>query len=269
MAEDVDPAPTEAGLTAASDTVETHTESITAWSLSDEQDELDGGQRLPSWIVAGVVLAAVIAVGVAVVLIVRELRPAPAATPQSPDGEISEPTAGRPPDATPPSWHLSGTYRFDIRNPEGIVREIDGTTRSMSDLGVTTLIGWGAYKTECEPSGCTARYVKLDPVTHDHPAVDDSGNRITHVDRWNGVEWESADEGPNGGTLVPIECGSGSGSRTFEVWSTLAPLPDGSFRGTTYRSEIPDNACGELPLGRQEVPTTAVRVGDIPPGIFD
>src|SRR5207245_1946635 len=125
------------------------------------------------------------------------------------------------------------------------------------------------YKTECEPSGCTARYVKLDDVTHQNAALDKAGHKITHTDRWNGVEWESADgEGPNGGGLFPMGCASGIGSRTLEVWTTLSPRPDGSFIGTTYRSEIPNNACREMPLGQQEVPTTATRIGDIPPGIF-
>lgn len=253
----------------ANNAVESETQSNRAWGLDDGEDEGGGGDRrrlTPRRITVAAVVASLTAAAVASVMGFNYLRTE--STPPTATPPLTVPVAP-PPISPAPLWHLDGTYRIDIRNPEGIIREYDGTVRSMGDLGGSTITSWGAFKTECEPSGCTARYVKLDAVTHRNPALDEAGRKITHVDRWNGVEWESADgEGPNGGSMFPLECAGGTGSSTVEVWSTLSPLPDGSFRGTTYRSEIPNNACGELPLGRQEVPTTATRIGDIPPGIF-
>lgn len=165
----------------------------------------------------------------------------------------------------PPAWHLNGTYRIEIRNPEGTIRKgATGAVETMSDLGVTTSTVWQAYETECTPTNCTARSVALDDVTHQHA----DGSVATF--RWNGVEWESTGgEGPNGGHTHPVKCPNGPGVETWETWGVMSPLPDGSFRGTFHRTNVKDECGGPVILGdQQDVPMVAIRIGDAPSGVF-
>lgn len=233
-----------------------------AWSADDVLSESYSSRA--SWRrVAGVGGAIVVAAGVIAGGIVawnwhsqpQPSQPAPVAAPDP----HPEPT---------PSWHLDGTYRLDIRNPEGIIYSADGTTTSMAGFRIPVRSNWVAYTTGCAPAGCSALSVLLDDVTHQNAAHPDA-NLARHWQaamRWNGTEWATAGDGPHGGTSDTfVGCDQTDQPDTVETWLTLSPLPDGSFQGTSHRY-VMTNECGMLG-DLNEVPVTATRIGDVPPGL--
>ena len=238
-----------------------------AWSVEDHAvDDFDHA-RAPWRRVAAIGGAIVLAAAVIAAGIVtwdsssNQQQSAPVAPSPAPGPTQQLPIA--------PPWQLNGTYRYKIRNPEGIVRDAMGkVVDNMSTYGVPTAANWVAYETKCEPSGCTARSVKLDDGTQRAAALDESGKTTTTQFHWNGASWVSADNvGAHGGRVISIECDAGPQPDVWEVWAVLTPRPDGKFDGTSFREDVPDS-CPTAASNRFEVPVTAARVGDAPPGIF-
>lgn len=237
-----------------------------AWSIDHpavELDDLDDpDHHRASWrrvaVIGAVIVAAAAVAAGGIIAWDRHGQPPPAPVPA---------TAAKPAPTPekPPAWHLDGTYRIDIRNAEGTMRNgATGAVETMGDLGVSTSTVWQAWETECTPTNCTARTVALDDVTHQH------ADGSVALFRWDGIEWESTGGGgPNGGHTHPVECGSSPGVDTVESWGTMSPLPDGSFRGTFHRTKVKAECPGSLPGDQQDVPMVAVRIGDAPPGVFE
>lgn len=235
-----------------------------AWSVDNDIGDLqlhDGTHaswRRVATIVGAITAAAGIVAG-GIVAWDRHSQPPPAA----PESTHSAPA----PESAPP-WHLSGTYRLDIQNPQGTLYRADGTAIDMSDFRSPARSNWLAYQTGCKPAGCTARSVLLDDVTHQNADNLDAdlARHWRSTMRWNGTEWATAGDGPHGGsTDTLVECDQTGRPDSVETWLTLSPLPDGSFRGTTYKY-VMTNECGMLG-DRYETPVVAVRIGDIPPGV--
>lgn len=240
-----------------------------AWSNDPAGAELDDppdGQPA-SWrrvVVVGaaiVAVAAVVAGGIIAWDRYHQPPPAPAAS-----------TAAKPAPSPqkPPAWHLNGTYRIDVNNPEAVTYNSDGTREIGSDSRTPARSSWSAFRTDCETSGCTAHAIILDDVAHQNAVLDESGHKIDRLLRWYGTDWESAEGGIHGGHNVSLECDTTSGADTMEIWTTLSPMPDGSFRGT-HHGLVMTNECGRRPGSslKVEVPLTAVRIGDAPLGVFN
>jgi hypothetical protein len=233
-----------------------------AWSI-DHPVELDYSDHLwASWrrvvgIGAVIVAAAALVAGGIIAWNRYGQRPSTAASPA-------------PAPAKPPAWHLNGTYRIDINSPEAVTYRSDGTREIGSESRDPARSSWVAFRTECELAGCTAHSVTLDDVTHQNAALDEAGHKVDRLFRWNGAEWESAEGGIHGGHNVSLECDDTSRADTMEVWAILSPLPDGSFRGTRH-GFVMTNECGTRPGSstKYEIPMTAVRIGDAPPGVFE
>lgn len=236
-----------------------------AWSADHPVvEELDDPHHHEaSWrrvaVIGAVVVAAAAVVAGGLIAWDRHSQPPPAPVPSTAAKPLPTPEK-------PPAWHLNGAYRIEIRKLEGTVRDgATGAVRTMRDLNVSTATVWRAFKTDCTPTNCTARTVKLDDVTHQH------ANGDVALLRWNGIEWESTGGAGeiHSGRLETFECDDGPGASVSEYWVTIPPpMPDGSFRGTSHIKTVKAECFGSTLGDQMDVPLVAVRIGDPPPGVF-
>lgn len=205
------------------------------------------------WIVGGS-LSAVVAV-LATVLVVADIvdkrgNHGTATVTDTREPSFSSPTT-TPASSTPAEPpQLQGTYRVDVNRSRQTYNDI----ANPQPPDVTT---WWAFRSACLPTGCVATGIMLD----DNRARVAPGQPGLSLDFFEG-HWESRPQ------TVRFPCVNSNGragmQTTTEVLSLRLPA-HGSLRGDLIVT-VETNECGQQG-GVIRVPTAAVRVGDVPPGV--
>lgn len=148
---------------------------------------------------------------------------------------------------------LDGTYRLDYDYLRQTVN--DAPTHG----SLTTGTDWFAFHSACTSSGCAATGAKLGGVDH----KDNTGVvEVLHFidDHWRDTPYL---EPPLPSNQCSGDNGTVADTETM-TWS-LQPQADGTLRGTTTEAVL-SNECGKQGTV-WTTPTTATRVGDVPPGV--
>lgn len=220
-----------------------------AWSAEEPEAEPIPASWGSVWRLAGVGLAVVVvAVLVAVVgwLTAQHRSDVPSLPSGDPTHRLMAPL---PPTTTPVAQpSLDGTYRIIADLAKATYR---GNAIPPRQTGTRT--NWYAWRSHCDPVGCTADGVELDPTDHTRVSrrnLADSANFI------NGQWVEVA-------VAVPSNDVSGcDGSMTQFV---LRPQPDGSLTGA--ETITVQGTCGSAG-NTTVIPFTAIREGPRAPGIL-
>jgi serine/threonine-protein kinase len=148
---------------------------------------------------------------------------------------------------------LDGTYRLDY---DYVHQTVNGAPGHGS---LTTGTDWFAFHSACTASGCAASGAKLGGADH----KDNTGVvEVLHFidDHWRDTPYLQP-------PIPSNQCSGDSGTvaDTETISWSLQPQPDGTLRGTITEAVL-SNECGKQ--GKMwATPTTATRVGDVPPGV--
>jgi serine/threonine protein kinase, bacterial len=224
---------------------EAETQAAYAWSLDTTPDFDYPTKRLtPQRITALSIAAALVLIAVAGVVSLKTL----------PTAEPSEPVVAAP------AAVLNGTYQFDYNYANNTIM---GSPNPPPEGEPQTETRWITFRSTCTSAGCTATSTALDDKNPFDAATPPSTRQWRFTDdQWVMVPERSRETVPACRIEEdkPVE-----GTETESTTTSLKLQPDGSLRGVTMATAV-SSECGNEG-GVWHYPFTAIRTGDVPPGV--